>query len=400
MAPATVGTAPSMFDPIALGPVVAPNRLWFSPTSVGYAEHGVVTPAAIEHYGRRAAGGAGAVLTEHLAVSDEGWQHRGQPAAWPDPAFAPGLARLAAEIRGHGALAFAQISHAGRYAGPWSNWDERHRLAPSAVPFPLLGRTVTPHAMDTDQIAEVVASFAASVRFLVDAGFQGFEVHGGSGFLISGFLSPLMNRRTDRYGGSAANRVRFAQEVVAACVDAAAGHAVVGLHLMTDELTAGGMTPEDAAALVPALEEAGVEFIRPGHGTFETLRRPENAGVDSGTDFNRRSTAALLEAARVPIVANGGLRVPADVDAALAGGASVVALSRPMLSDPDWPRKARAGHGADIVGCPCNPPMCLQTQLKGAVCASWPAAVQEKGYSGYNHTEYDRHEYDTATAMH
>lgn len=378
-----------MFDPIALGPVTAPNRLWFAPTSVGYAEHGVLLPAAIEHYGRRAAGGAGAVVTEHFAVSEEGWQHRGQPAAWPDAAFAAGLRRLASEIRDHGALAVAQISHAGRYAGPWSDWAARPRLAPSAVPFPLLGQEVTPHPIDTETIGEVIAAFAASVRFLIDAGFQGFEVHGGSGFLLSGFISPLMNRRTDGYGGSPERRLRFAQEVVAACVDAAAGHAVVGLHLMTDELTAGGMTPQDAARFVPALEEAGVAFIRAGHGTFETLRLPANAGLASGTDFNRHSTDALVAVATVPIVANGGLRTQADAEGALAGGASVVALSRPLLVDPDWPLKVRAGESAHIVGCPCNPPMCLQTQLRGAICASWPAAVREAGFSGYAHESHD-----------
>lgn len=378
-----------MFDSLQLGPVTAPNRLFFAPTSVGYAHAGVLDPAAIEHYGRRAAGGAGVVMTEHLAVSEEGWQHRPQPAAWPDTAFAPGLERLAAEIRGQGALAFAQISHAGRYAGPWGEWAARQRLAPSAVPFPLLGDTVVPHEMDADQIDAVVAEFAASTRFLVDAGFQGFELHAGSGFLISGFLSPLMNRRSDRYGGSPAAQVRFAQEVVQACVDATAGEAVVGVHLMSDELVAGGVTPEHVAAFVPALEDAGAAFFRPGHGTFETLRLPENAGIGSRTDFNRRHADAFVAVATVPVVANGGLRTRADVEGALAGGASAAALSRPMLTDPDWVSKLRAGADDQVVGCPCDPPMCLLTQLNGAVCASWPAEVQDRGFSGYAHQWHD-----------
>ena len=394
--PTTSTASPSMFDPLRLGPVTAPNRVFFAPTSVGYAEDGVLTPAALEHYGRRALGGAGAVMTEHFAVSDEGWQHRRQPAAWPDATFAPRLRQLAAEIRGHGALAVAQISHAGRYAGPWQEWAARPRLAPSAVPFPLLGNTVTPQEMSTDQIAEVVAAFAATTRFLVDAGWQGIEIHGGSGFLVSSFLSPLMNRRTDRYGGSPAGRVRLAQEIAQACRAAAADRAVVGMHLMTDELAPGGLTPEDAAQLVPALESAGVEFFRAGSGTFETLRLPGNAGLSSGTDFNRSSVMALVATATVPIVANGGIRDAADVEAALADGAAAVALARPMLADPDWPKKMQAGRAHQVVGCPCDPPLCLQTQLGGAVCASWPAAVRERGFSGYSHAGHERHPAGTA----
>ena len=382
---APIPGAASMLDALSIGQVTFRNRVFFAPTSVGYAADGVFTQAAIEHYGRRALGGAGAVMTEHFAVSEQGWQHRRQPAAWPDAAFRRGLEQVAQEIRGNGAVAIAQISHAGRYAGPWDEWTRIPRLAPSAVPFPLLGAMVTPQEISVEQIEEVVEAFAATTRFLVETGWQGIEIHGGSGFLISSFLSPLLNRRTDRYGGSIVGRVRFAQEVVQACREAAAGDAFVGLHLMTDELVPGGVRPTDVAELVPLLEEAGVQFIRPGSGTFETLRLPENGARAAGTDFNRSDADALVAVASVPIVANGGLRTADDVAGALQGGAAAVALSRPLLADPDWVVKMRADAGDAVVGCPCSPPLCLQTQLGGALCASWPDDVREQGFFGYAH---------------
>jgi 2,4-dienoyl-CoA reductase (NADPH2) len=374
--------APSLNGPVALGPVMVPNRVFFCPTSVGYANEGVVTPAMLDHYRRRAIGGAGAVMTEHLAVSEEGWQHRRQPAAWNSPEFVHGLRDLAAAIRAHGTVAIAQISHAGRYAGPWDEWEARRRLAPSPVPFPLLNRTVVPQEITRTEIDGVIAAFACTVRMLMDLGWQGVEIHGGSGFLISGFLSPRMNTRCDRYGGSPRARVRFAAEVVYACREAANESGCVGMHLLTDELVDGGLRPHEMAEMVPILEEAGVDFLRPNVGTFETLRLPSNAGLMSTHDCNRSSTDALLEVATVPVIANGGLRSRADVNDALGRGVAAVALARPMLADPDWMAKIQADADAEVRACPCQPPTCLQTQLRGAVCSAWPQDTQSVGHSG------------------
>jgi 2,4-dienoyl-CoA reductase (NADPH2) len=380
---------PSIFDPVRLGPVTAKNRIFYSPASVGYAIDGEISDMSVEHYGRRALGGAGAVMTEHFAISDEGRQHYRQPAAWPDPRFRPGLERLAREIRSHGALPIAQISHAGRYAGPWDEWSRRPRLAPSAVAFPLLGQTLVPQEMTRDDIDRVVADFAAATRFLLDAGFGGVEIHGMSGFLVSEFLSPRMNMRTDEYGGDVAARARFAVEVVRACRDAAGDNGAVGMHVMTDELIDGGVQISDLAIVIPVLEEAGAQFFRPGAGSFETLRMPENAPRSAHHDANGPDTAALRAAATVPILANGGLSTREDAEGALAKGASAVALARPILADPDWMAKVTAGQDEQIVHCPCDPAMCLRTQLTGAICASWPEQVQQHGFSVYDHHAND-----------
>ena len=337
----------------------------------------------VAHYRRRAIGGVGAVMTEHLAVSEDGWQHRRQPAGWASPSIAEGLRVLACAIRDCGAVPIAQISHAGRYAGPWNEWSTRRRLAPSPVPFPLLERTVVPQEITSAEIKSIIEAFATSVRMLVDVGWQGVEIHAGSGFLISGFLSPRMNTRRDRYGGGVKERVRFAAEVARACREAANGSACVGMHLLTDELVEGGVRPEHMAEIVPILEDAGVDFIRPNVGTFETLRLPSNAGVMAQHDCNRASTDALLDVATVPVIANGGLRSRSDVELVLARGSAAVALARPLLADPDWVLKVQAGAEDAITMCPCHPPMCLQTQLAGAVCAAWPDDVKSEGHSGH-----------------
>ncbi|MEV5845418.1 NADH:flavin oxidoreductase [Streptomyces sp. NPDC051985] len=367
---------PTLDSPVRIGPVTARNPVFFAPTSVGYADEGVLSDAAVAHYARRATGGVGAVMTEQLAVSESGWQHPGQPGVWDDR-FDEGLRRLAAGIKEGGALAIAQLSHCGRYAGPWARYDERRRLAPSAVPFMLPVGEVCPAEITEDEITEVIEDFASAARRVVGAGFDGIEIHGASGFLLSGFLSPRTNRRTDAW----ADGTRFVLDVVRACREAAGPDTAIGYHILTDELLPGGYALEQALALVPRLEQAGVQFFRPALGTFESLKAPQNAGLSARPDFQRAPTEALASVSSVPIVANGGISTPGQVREVLdAGAASVVAMARPLLADPDWLLKAR--DDASPVGCACDPSLCLQTQLRGSVCAAWPEEARALGHSG------------------
>jgi 2,4-dienoyl-CoA reductase (NADPH2) len=154
---------------------------------------------------------------------------------------------------------------------------------------------------------------------------------------------------------------------------------------MTDELIPGGVQIPDLAVVVPLLEEAGVQFFRPGAGSFETLRMPENASRSALHDANGPDTDALLAVATVPVIANGGLSTREDAERALAAGASAVALARPILADPDWMAKVTAGADEAIIHCACDPALCLRTQLSGAICMSWPEHVKQRGFSGYEH---------------
>lgn len=374
-----------LFEPLTLGSRVARNSILHAPMSVCYGdERGYVTRPQVEHYARRARGGAGVVMTENFAVSDTGRQMPLQTVVAED-AHVPGLAELAGEVKSHGALAVVQLVHAGRYAGPWDRYHEARRLSPSAVPFELTaGRVVTPQEITPEEIAEAIAEFGRAAELCERAGFDGVDVHAAQGFLISGFLSPSANRRTDEWGGSVDNRARFALEVVREVRRRTSPEFVVGMHLLSDELADGGWTIKDAVRLAPLLVAEGVQFLFAIPATFETLRLPANLGLMGRHMYAMPDTTALTAAVDVPVVANGRLGDPVDAVGVLERGeADAVGLARPLFVDPDWPRKVADGAIDSIHTCPCDPPTCLRTQLTGAICHHWPAAAQERGHLGY-----------------
>jgi 2,4-dienoyl-CoA reductase (NADPH2) len=373
-----------LFEPLPIGAATAPNRILLAPMSVCYGdEAGFVTRPLIEHYARRARGGAGTVITENFAISTAGRQMPRQTVVSSD-AHLPGLAELAGAIRAQGAVAMVQIVHAGRYAGPWDVYDEARRLAPSAVPFELTpGRVVTPQEITPEEIATAIEEFGRAAELCERAGFDGVDVHGAQGFLISEFLSPRMNLRTDEWGGSFDNRVRFACEVVREVRRRTSPGFVIGFHLMTDELVDGGWSLKEALQLAPLLVAEGVHFFFAIPATFEALRLPPNLGLYGRLMYGVGDAAALKQVVDVPVVANGRLGDPADAVGVLErGDADAIGLARPLFVDPDWPRKVADGELDAVRTCPCDPPNCLRTQLSGAVCDHWPPAAVARGYLG------------------
>ncbi|MDZ7914859.1 MAG: NADH:flavin oxidoreductase [Rhodococcus sp. (in: high G+C Gram-positive bacteria)] len=368
-----------LFETLPVRGRTARNRIVQAPMSVCYADaDGFVTEREIAHYRSRAAGGVGIVFTENFAISDEARQLPRQTMV-SDPRFLPGLTRLAEAIKAEGALAIMQIVHAGRYAGPWDRYEERRRLAPSAIPFELTpGRQVTPSEITEAEIARAIEEFANAATLAEQAGWDGVEIHGAQGFLISQFLSPRMNRREDRWGGSFEGRARFAIEVTRAIRSAVSEQFIVAFHLLSDELAPGGFTTADAAELAHRLEAEGVDLLIPVSATFETLRHPANAGLMARPQFQLAQAEQIRGRVSIPVVANGNLGgVQAASDILTQNRADAIGLARPLLSDPEWAEKVRSGAADTVITCPCNPPMCITTQLTGVVCASWPTAEKE-----------------------
>ena len=378
-----------LFEPLTLGTRTARNRIMQAPMSVSYGNAaGTVSEKQIEHYGRRAKGGLGVVITENFAVNLSGRQMPLQTVV-SDEEHLPGLRKLAEEIHGHGSLAVVQIVHSGRYAGPWDEYESRRRIAPSAVPFELTpGRIVAPQEITAEEIEESIEAFVRAAQLCELAGFDGVDVHAAQGFLISGFLSPRTNHRTDQWGGSFENRVRFALEVVRRVIAGTGPDFIVGVHLLSDELIEDGWTIDDAVRLAGLLEAEGTQFLFAIPATFETLRLPSNLGLLKRKGYALADSKALAEAVSIPVIANGGLSDPADlVNAMTEYKASAVALARAVFVDPDWPRKVAAGATDAIRECPCDPPRCLQTQLTGAICGHWPESAQSRGHLGYAEDE-------------
>ena len=374
---------PRLATPLRVGAATMRNRVLMAPMSVGYAApDGGATRAMAEHYGRRAQGGVGMVITENVAVSVAGRQMPQQPML-ADPAALTGFAEVATEIKRHGALAVMQIVHAGRYAGPWDVYEQAPRLAPSAIAFPLLpGRVVTPTEITAAEIAAAVAAFANTASLAQDAGFDGVELHAAQGFLVSSFLSPRMNRRSDAHGGDFANRTRFLRETLAAIRAAVRPDFIVGLHLMSDELAPDGWRLEDSVRLVGELADAGLDFIMPVVCTFETMRLPENDGIMGRPQFQHAPARAIRAATTLPVFTNGGLSDPELAERILDDDeADAVGLARPLFADPDWLLKVR--DGGDVRRCGCETQLCLRTQLTGSHCQAWPEAARARGFLGY-----------------
>lgn len=367
-------------QPLEIGGRLMRNRFVFAPMSVSYADRdGRFTTRSVEHYARRAMGGAAMVITENIAISEGGRQLPLQPMA-ADERHLSGLSRVAQAIQSHGALAVAQLVHSGRYAGPWNEYAARRRLAPSAVTFELRpDEWVTPAAITRAEIDEVLEDFARAAELTLRGGFDGVEIHGAQGFLVSSFLSPRMNHRDDEYG---ADRHRFAREVIAAVRSVAPDH-LVGLHLMSDEMMNGGWTSADACALLASLPEDSLDFVVPIPTTFESMRDKLAAGVMNATRYSAEIGEAMAAATTANVFANGGLASPAAAERALRSpGVEAIALARGLLCDPDLPRKVLSGREAEVRTCACSPPLCLQTQLHGTVCAGWPDEIRADGYWG------------------
>jgi 2,4-dienoyl-CoA reductase (NADPH2) len=279
-----------------------------------------------------------------------------------------------------------QIVHAGRYAGPWDEYESRRRLAPSAIGFPLLpGLRVTPQEITTEEIEAAVQSFAYSAALAEEAGFDGVEIHGAQGFLISSFQSPRMNLRVDDYGREPN---KFPLRVIDAVRAAVSPEFLVGYHLFAGELMPGGWDADDAIAFSTLLPDHGVDFVIPMVSTFESLRAEANVGLFGRPQFQRDVSSQIARACSAPVFTNGQLADPdLAADIVMAGEAAMVGLGRPILADPEWPIKVRDGRLDEIVACACHPPRCLQTQLAGVVCSAWPSSAQDCGFLGYETSE-------------
>jgi 2,4-dienoyl-CoA reductase-like NADH-dependent reductase (Old Yellow Enzyme family) len=245
--------------------------------------------------------------------------------------------------------------------------DPIEPTAPSAIPDTLLGRT--PRELAAAEIAEIVGSFAAAIGRAQEAGFDGVQLHAAHGWLLSSFLSPHTNRRQDRYGGSTANRARILTDIVGTARRTVGEDFPILVKINTTDFLPDGMSPDEAAAVAERLAEAGVTAVETSGGMWEALTRTEEelgwtpALIPESRIGIRRpeEEGYFLEGARrvkgsagVPVIAVGGFRSFAKVEEVLAAGdADLVALSRPLIRQPDLPRRWLEGSSdrADCLSC-------------------------------------------------
>jgi len=252
-----------LFTPLRIGPVEARNRIvfgahftMFSEPNAVFGEPGYFGARLGRYLADRARGGAGVIIAGQAQVHPTtAYQMPNNACAWR-PEAVPHFRAVTDAVHAHGTLAFLQLAHNGGVnQGPWSKLPA---WAPSAVANSL----EPPKPMDAADIAAVIAGFVDSARHAAAGGFDGIELHAAHGYLLHEFLSPRSNRRTDDYGGSLENRLRLTVETLAAVRGAVGARVAVGLRLVGDEETPGGLTADDAAAIAAALEARGlVDFL-------------------------------------------------------------------------------------------------------------------------------------------
>jgi len=333
---------PRLHSPLRLGAIEVPNRIVMPPMVVWQAAaDGTVTPSILEHYRRSA--GPGMVIVEATVVSPEGRLAREQIGAFEDR-HVEGLARIARIIHDAGAAASIQLHHAGRSTN-LENTFGAPLLAPSAVP----AKDIVPEALDEAGIERILSCFASAARRAADAGFDAVEIHGAHGYLGSQFLSPLANRRGDRWGGSLENRARFVREAARRMREAVRGRLAVSCRLGAADGESGGLTVEEGVQVARWLEADGMPFIHVSAG----IGSPPKLAPD-GSPWSDRLLlgAAVKKSVRVPVIGLGGIVHPDQAEQSLAEGlVDLVGVGRAMLADPSWAAKSLAGRDADIIRC-------------------------------------------------
>lgn len=349
--PAGAKPPPPMFTPFSLRGLTVPNRVVVSPMAMYSAVDGVVGDFHLVHFGARALGGAGLLWTEMTAPSADGRISPGCAGLWNDEQQAA-WARIVDFVHANsGAKIGLQLGHAGRKGSTQLGWQNAdHPLADgnwpliSASPIPYLaGVSQVPREMTRADMDRVVAEFADAARRGAAAGFDILELHCAHGYLLSAFLSPLTNQRSDDYGGSLQNRLRFPLEVFAALRAAWPAERPISVRLSCHDWFPGGNTADDAVAMARAFQAAGADLIDCSSGQVVAEQKPVYGRMWQ-TPFADRIRNEL----GIPTVAVGAIFEADHVNMVIAAGrADLCAVARPHLADPAWTlhEAAKIGFG-------------------------------------------------------
>ncbi|MDQ0833996.1 anthraniloyl-CoA monooxygenase [Streptomyces achromogenes] len=340
---------PPMFTPFRLRGLTLRNRVVVSPMDMYSAVDGLPGDLHLVHLGARALGGAGLVMTEMVCVSPKGRITPGCTGLYTDRQ-ADGWRRVTDFVHEHapGAAIGVQLGHSGRKGSTRLMWEGMDEPLPdgnwplvAASPLPYKPGSQTPRELGPDQLAEVRDRFTAAARRAARAGFDLLELHCAHGYLLSGFLSPLTNRRTDAYGGSLAGRLRFPLEVFDAVREVWPEQRPMTVRISAADWAEGGTSADDAVGIARAFAEHGADAVDVSTGQVVADERP-----DYGRSYQTPFADRIRHEAGVPVIAVGAISSWDDVNSLiLAGRTDLCALARPHLYDPNWTLHAAAEQG-------------------------------------------------------
>jgi 2,4-dienoyl-CoA reductase-like NADH-dependent reductase (Old Yellow Enzyme family) len=351
----------SLFDAVTIGTLRLPNRLVRSATWEGMcADDGRPTARLAGLYRRLVRGGVGLIISGYTFVRADGKQLPGKMGIHTDDLL-PALCDLTDVVHEEGGRIFCQLVHAGAQASAKTIGSQP--LAPSAVPAPNYAEV--PREPSVAEIGELVTAFAEGARRAQAAGFDGVQLHGAHGYLINQFLSPLMNRRVDLYGGSLVNRMRFLEEVCAAVRRQVDPDYPVTIKLTAADHLPGGFEFAEAMQVAQRLEELGIDAIEISSGTAASGKEgPVRQGIDRPDQeaYNAVYARRLKKAVGVPVMVVGGLRSGAVLRRLLEED-DLFSLSRPLIREPDLVSRWRQDENYRATCISCNG--CFRPGLKG-----------------------------------
>src|SRR5204862_1817909 len=369
---------PHLFSPLQIGNVTVRNRIMQTAHVKLFAYNAVDSQRNVAYQAARAKGGAGLLITGNRVV------HPTSTTGFPRVAWAylsealDADRKLTGAVHEHGAAIFAQLNHFGLNATSDSADDYRVLSGPSDVKSPAYGET--PKAMEIEDIREVTEWWARSAELTREGGFDGTEVHISHSYLLHQFLSPLYNKRTDEYGGSFENRLRFSREVIEAVRERVGDDWVVGVRISLSDFIPGALTIEDAVHAAQTLErEERIDYVNVTasgyHNIFMAVQpsdEPDGYLVDLA--------AQVKAGVSLPVFTVGGIKDPALAEEILATGkADMVAMTRAQIADPDFANKVREGREDELVHCIRGNQGCIGRVFKGLpiTCTVNPAAGRE-----------------------
>jgi len=335
-----------LFIPIEINKTEVKNRIYLPAMHMNMCIEFEVTDRLCEFYAERARGGAGAICVGFCTVDTAGGMQTN--IGGHDDKFIPGLRKLASAINDNGSRSVAQINHSGRYAFSMFLKKGETPVAPSPIASRLTGET--PRELKHDEILEIIDKFAQTARRLNEAGFDMVEVLAGTGYLISEFLSPLTNKRTDEWGGSEENRMRFGREVVKAIRKMNGPDYPIIVRMNGNDMMEGGMRGDELRRFGKALEEAGADALCINVGWHEAQVPQITMGVP-------RSNFAYLarrmkETVSIPVIASHRINDVDDARLLIAEGfCDMAGMGRALIADPFLPVKAAEGRDDEIVHC-------------------------------------------------
>ncbi len=363
-------------EPGKLGGLTVKNRISLSPMEKNWGDRlGNPSQAYIDYLALRAEHGVGMMNIEATYVDARGRGNLFQLGLWHDDNIAA-HARLNEAVNAHGCLTSAELNHGGRNAN--THRTGLQPVAPSNLPSDMVGghqlKVLTP-----DEIAEIVAKFAAAARRAVAAGYDMITIHGAHGYLITSFLSHVYNQRTDDYGGSDENRWRFPQEVYQAIRDEVGPEMPVGIRISAVEDVEGGYGIEHAVAFINHLAALGLDFVDVSAGLYEsieTLIQP----MDLQQGYLLPYARAVKEQVSIPVIGAGRVNDMDIAERAVGGGdVDFVHMSRAFHADAEILSKTVGGRKDDVIGCIACNKCCMELFVnKPSVCAVNPSAGRER----------------------